>query len=875
MLPKFAAGLLLLVLTASCSVPVAGARKDYLSPDLRARVERLKKDTAATPTAADNVFRRTDVVWDWANAYALTGRAIPVDLPMIVTVVRFTEADGKRDIIPAGYEVPWDHVVGSIGRYIRELQVKDEQPDAIGSLRFASTAPLAARSWATVEEIYTVGSMPMAAGGAVAVGQLPLVDEGFFQQDDPAADTYVSIRCSKPGARFVPARVTLPGIYGGLRNARPLVAFRLEGAALVSGDTFTVTCGDRSKGSRGLLVQRFTTDRLLFPLYLDLEGKGNFFTPEWPRLEVIGQEPQRVAAFAPSVLRIGEKFDLTVRTEDRYQNRATGAIPGYRIVLEGKDLTSVPAGKSALQRVPDLAIDRAGVHRIEVRSEDGRLVCMANPIRVERQPETRVYWGETHGHTGYAEGQGSAEGYFRYGREDTRLDFLTLSEHDIWLDDFEWKTMQDLTRRFTEPGKFVAFAGYEWTTFRDRGGHHNVLFRTPGRKRVPVQTAGRPPELYRGLHRENKPEDVLVIPHAHLAGDWNQNDPAIQRLVEIHSMHGSFEWFGNKFLQNGFEVGFVAASDDHRAKPGAAPANFRPAALTPGGIAAVLAREKTPDSIFTAMRSLSTYATSGERILLDARLNGARMGTRQPDAPERRITCRASGTAPIDDISVIRNGKVIFTRNYLTADLAQHSWAQVSFESSSEVFTRETDNPRAYRIWEGTLEVEGARLVSVRPVGFKNIYAGRAEIDPQKPNTVRFRTETRGRKDSLLLELEGASASTAIRVRLDATKEYGGGPGFVRPYAAIPAADVRLGLDRLDRGRTDQALPVEQHTDRVALQLIRIDGPLDQQFEFADTSGTAAGDYYYVRVTQIDGGRAWSSPFWVGGKPNLDMLAKR
>ncbi len=28
------------------------------------------------------------------------------------------------------------------------------------------------------------------------------------------------------------------------------------------------------------------------------------------------------------------------------------------------------------------------------------------------------------------------------------------------------------------------------------------------------------------------------------------------------------------------------------------------------------------------------------------------------------------------------------------------------------------------------------------------------------------------------------------------------------------------------------------------------------------------GDYYYVRVTQLDSGRAWSSPFWVGeGKP--------
>ena len=42
--------------------------------------------------------------------------------------------------------------------------------------------------------------------------------------------------------------------------------------------------------------------------------------------------------------------------------------------------------------------------------------------------------------------------------------------------------------------------------------------------------------------------------------------------------------------------------------------------------------------------------------------------------------------------------------------------------------------------------------------------------------------------------------------------------------------------------------------------------PLDQELEFDDMSGTAPGDYYYVRVNQLDGGRAWSSPWWVGEK---------
>ena len=114
-----------------------------------------------------------------------------------------------------------------------------------------------------------------------------------------------------------------------------------------------------------------------------------------------------------------------------------------------------------------------------------------------------------------------------------------------------------------------------------------------------------------------------------------------------------------------------------------------------------------------------------------------------------------------------------------------------------------------------------------------------------------------------------------MRVRLKPTKEYGAGPGLVREPAAIPGADVRLAFDKLDKGRAEHAFKVDLHTDRVQLQLVDVDGPLDQRFEFADTGSAAPGDYYYVRVTQIDGGRAWSSPFWVGGAPNLQLAGAR
>ena len=34
--------------------------------------------------------------------------------------------------------------------------------------------------------------------------------------------------------------------------------------------------------------------------------------------------------------------------------------------------------------------------------------------------------------------------------------------------------------------------------------------------------------------------------------------------------------------------------------------------------------------------------------------------------------------------------------------------------------------------------------------------------------------------------------------------------------------------------------------------------------DYTDSDSPEQGDYYYVRVTQLDGGMAWSSPIWVG-----------
>jgi hypothetical protein len=843
------------VCIASSAAVSAQPASDYLTTDLRARVEKLKADLDAEPSNATNIEERARVLWSWANAYALDGGYLPVNLTQgVAAVFAYRDVAASRPTL--------------LDDYVREMTLRDEEPDAIGNLS-ADLGPFEARSFVTLRQTYTVGSRPVQVGGGLVVARHFMPNYGSWQTTDPQADNYISVSSSRSSVSFTAATAAISGMHGAFRGVGEALMFKVAAGTLQPGDQVTITYGDTSAGSRGFLMADFSSDRMPFPLYLALEENGLLLSLPIQPIQVSGTAFAGLRGFAPSVVATGEPFEISLRAEDRYRNRALAGHPELQLLENDKIIATLPASSKAISIASDLTLNEPGVYRFSVATSDGSVTGSINPVLVTDEPTRRIYWGDTHGHSGFAEGIGTPDRFMRWARDDARLDYVTHSEHDIWMDDREWTILRDNVQRYSQEGQFIAYLGYEWTVRNRSGGHHNVLFRTPERRdRVPVQFFPTLSRLYQGLREGNDSTDILIIPHAHQAGDYRQNDPELEPLVEIMSQHGNFEWFARSYLEHGHQIGFTAASDNHLSQPGyTAPKNTSLAQR--GGLGAVLAASRTTDGLFDAMKDRHTYATTGERMIVDVTLNGTTMGQRAPYAESRSISGRVIGTAPIDQITIMKNDQPIWQQDYLLATDERLQSAEtllLSFASPANPY-HPGDNPRGWRHWRGTIELSGARLISAEPQDFHNLAVQSLQIDGDNPNLIHFTTLTRGDSSSVLLQLEDVKRSGILGVSLEAARETGSGPPIYRRHQELEAAQVDFEMKDLETGRSSQTLAIPGYQDTVTLRRVISDGPMDVSFDL-DDSGHKRGDYYYVRIRQVDDSLAWTSPIWVGGFPS-------
>jgi len=330
----------------------------------------------------------------------------------------------------------------------------------------------------------------------------------------------------------------------------------------------------------------------------------------------------------------------------------------------------------------------------------------------------------------------------------------------------EWELIKRLVREYHEPGRFVTFAGYEWTGDRTRWGDCNVFFNEDD------------PPLDLSLHIDDllanlKQRGGIAIPHhtgyqvGNRGKDWDHHDEEVSPFAEIFSTHGSSEGCNTPRtlernaqmsprvsagtvqagLARGYRLGIIASNDSGSGYPG----------RWGIGRVAAYAEELTRDSIWDAFRARRVYGVTGDRIKLRFSINDAFMGSVIESSDPARLSANVECTDALDRIEVIKNNRVAHTLCHNGAwDVP--AAGTVRAKIPVELGWGPTAN-HGFRvgehIWRGSLSVQDGSIVSTEG----RFTMGAQSIGQESSAECSFRVRTIDRKGGNLTD---ASQQTIV-----------------------------------------------------------------------------------------------------------------
>ena len=560
--------------------------------------------------------------------------------------------------------------VDSLGKDNGRVSIEISAPPVIVGRRY----------WMTV--IYTAGPAGIAVGGSLRF-RLPGLT---LHPGQPGP-----VSCSNPKVGLECAN-SVPAIdrKGGREFFTVDYLFvTICDAPLRQGDTVTVRCGEDialAHAAAPRMAQRWAVEAAT-----DLEGtrsapgSGFHLVRDPPVIEFVNDRPAGIEITVPSNTVAGQPFRAVVRLRDRYQNlvsdyQGTVALAeagDARRVLGTHTFTAADAGVHAFENV---RLDAVGIRRLLAVDEALGLQARSNPSRTAAtKPDREVFWGDTHCHTSFSADEAAyndldkSPGHvYAYARDRAALDFCMVTDHVEDLDAQEWRQTREAARGCYEPGRFVTFSGFEATFGPSRrNGDKNVYFLGDDEEWI---QSGTTEEMYENLLRRGG--NVMVIPHLHVPTNWALHEPRLERVVEIYSHWGCGlsadsvppiipglprpeESYVSYALERGARLGFIASADHSWAHPG--DDFWWPLSNHHGGLAGVYATQLTREGIWAGLWDRCCYATTRARILLEFSIDGHVMGREVPQAPggavPRKIRVNAYGTAGIETVVIIKNGR--------------------------------------------------------------------------------------------------------------------------------------------------------------------------------------------------------------------------
>ncbi len=752
------------------------------------------------------------------------------------------------------------------------MPYSDFRPELMGSATLEPKGPFEAGSYQSLTLTYTAGRFGIDDTGSLKIGFRFATDFGPVQFDDPKAPGYTTVEASN-GA-------TLECRWEFKRNIRPWSRSLYIGIMkhfLKPGDTITIRFGDTREGSPGIRMQTYCEKEFEFRVLTDAIATYDYVAlPESPKVEIVPGPGVTWQAAVPTMVRVGAPFALKVRSTDKWGNPSDKSDQALQFEIEGAAIEGLPSGGDAktgsFAVIADgLKMGAAGESVIIVKDGSGQVLTRSNPIRaiVDETGEGDVhFWADTHGQSNETLGTNTARDYFIYGRDKAFLDVMGHQGNDFQITGSFWRHLNELTAEFDMPGEFVCIPGYEWSANTAVGGDRNVHYRHEGETihRSSHAQIADPTDMVdeeedahdaHDLFKKLKGKDCVVA--AHVGGRYADitfaHDEGLEAAVEVHSCWGTFEWIVWDAFDKGYRVGIVGNSDGHKGRPGA---DFPGASFfgSQGGLTCFIAPRLDRDAIFKAMRRRHHYATTGNRMLLDVGVTCAndatvflenppghggatetarrlRMGDVAKVSDEAvRLDVAVVGSAPIERLDIFRGRDLIETiRPFGEADLGGR--IRMTMEGAEYRGRARTTT------WDGSLKVTGNTIARAEMFNNWNLDRG---IQSASGDGVAWKAVTTGNTCGIDLWL-GETAGGALEIE---TKHVA---------ANIGIDDIGIEDIVFDGGGLERMVKVYRLPDAPAVT---------RMTHSADIAVAESGDTpIFVRVTQVDGHKAWSSPVYL------------
>jgi hypothetical protein len=708
-------------------------------------------------------------------------------------------------------------------------------PDSTGRLgrvTIEPAAPVVAGSRGEWRVTLTVGAYGIDEGGTIKLAHRFASDWENPQFTEPAQPGFTTVRT--PGAARLRPRFDPKG---HIRPWMKAIVIDVYDGSLEPGDTVVITLGDRSQGSPGIRAQTFIESAHVFQVFVDPTNACLARPVPSPTVPVVAGPAERLVCQVPAQAVVGRAFVPLVKGEDSWMNPTAPPaevsvrwVGGGRVALAGGTVVPEAAGDGYLE------VTSAGL-----RARSNWITLHATPPPLSR------YWGDLHAQTDSTVGTGTEEEYFTFGRDRAGLDFIGHQGNDFQLTDEDWRRLNDVGRRFNEPGRFVVLPGYEWSANTPSGGDRNVIY---DREDQPIFRSShwQVPDVAENALSPAHPADVLfrrlkenghAFTCAHVGGRYadirRYFDPEICPLVEVASCWGIFEWLLWDAFDCGYRVGIMANSDGHKGRPGAEGPGAGEFGIA-GGLTCVLAPELTRQAIFDALRERRCYGTTGPRIDLDFTVNGHPMGAVVRDNGggwTARFAVRSN--AALDTVDLFQGRSVLQTFRPAAFDGRPSARVRVSWSGA-----RIRGRGRRVR-WDGVIRTDQARILSATGFAFDSPADGIVRVEDQ---AVHFRSQTTGDTDGIELVLERPEAGNVVLETAEGAWEV--------PLAGLPGAGADQGFEL---GEVDRRVRFERYPDALDGEHLAGEVPLYPP--------AGAVTPYFVKVTRSDGHMAWASPIYI------------